>query len=77
MLQPLKGKKYFPIEDIVEFKANSIYNKILKMLFGKSFPMSLSLEKTKSRYLYFKSIWRFKVNTKYKKTLYFSTTYRF
>ncbi len=46
--QPLKGKKYFPVEDIIEFKANSIYNKILKFLFGKSFSMQLSLERQKA-----------------------------
>lgn len=46
--QPVKSKKYFDVDSIIEFKTKSYSNRILKFLFGKNFPIRLSLEKQKA-----------------------------
>lgn len=46
--QPVTRGSYFEVDNIIEFKANSFYNKILKKLFGRNFPIKKELEKQKA-----------------------------
>lgn len=46
--RPLKGKAYFKVDNIIEFKIDNFYDKILKSLFGKSFLISKKLRKEKA-----------------------------